>query len=124
MGKDPDPNATHNKAVQAYDCLGELLPPLALAKAAAIAATEGLKKNIPETVARVTGGEYFKLTSEKALERDLQTISNHIPNRYVLSFQPVAPHSGFHAIALKLPDFADLKVSARDGYWADTAAAP
>jgi VWFA-related protein len=124
MGKDPDPNATHNKAVQAYDCLGELLPPLALAKAAAIAATEGLKKNIPETVARVTGGEYFKLTSEKALERDLQTISNHIPNRYVLSFQPQAPHSGFHVIALKLPDFADLKVSARDGYWADTAAAP
>jgi VWFA-related protein len=127
MSRDPnDPNVdlSKNAATQAYDCLGELLPPLALAKAAAIAATEGLKKNIPETVARVTGGEYFKLTSEKALERDLQTISNHIPNRYVLSFQPVAPHPGFHVIALKLPNFADLKISARDGYWADSAGSP
>jgi VWFA-related protein len=121
---DPQVDLSRSVAAQAYDCLGVLAPPLALAKAAFIAATEGLKKNIPETVARLTGGEYFKLTSEKVLERDLQTISNHIPNRYVLSFQPVAPHSGFHVIALKLPGFVDLKVSARDGYWADTAAAP
>jgi VWFA-related protein len=127
MSRDPnDPNVdlSKNAATQAYDCLGVLLPPLALAKAAAIAAREGLKKNIPETVARVTGGEYFKLTNEKAIERDLQTISNHIPNRYVLSFQPQSPHAGFHVIALKLPNFAELRVSARNGYWADTAAAP
>jgi VWFA-related protein len=127
MSRDPnDPNVDLNKSVaaQAYDCLGLLAPPLALARAAALALVEGLKKNIPETVARLTGGEYFKLTNEKALERDLQTISNHIPNRYVLSFQPQAPHAGFHAIVLKLPNFADLKVSARDGYWADSADSP
>ena len=55
-------------------------------------------------------------------ERDLQTISNHIPNRYVLSFQPQSPHAGFHAIALSLPNYVELKVSARDGYWADEGA--
>jgi VWFA-related protein len=121
MGKDPDPDidATKNKAVQAYDCLTQLAPPLALAKMAAIAATDGLRKNIPETVARLTGGEYFRLTDAKSLERDLATISNHIPNRYILGFQPQAPHVGLHGIELRLKDYPGLEVTARDGYWAD-----
>jgi VWFA-related protein len=124
MGKDPDPDpdATHNKAIQAYDCLTQLVPPLALAKMAAIAATDSLKRNVPETVAHLTGGEYFKLTDAKTLERNLATISNHIPNRYVLSFQPQSPHPGLHAINLSLPNYSKLAVTARTSYWADPVA--
>jgi len=120
MGKDPnpDPDATHNKIIQAYDCLTQLAPPLALAKMAAIDATDSLKRNIPETVANLTGGEYFKLTDAKSLERSLQAISNHIPNRYVLSFQPQYPHPGFHVIHLQAPDYADFQITARNSYWA------
>ena len=120
MGKDPDPDpdATHNKLIQAYDCLTQLAPPLALAKMAAIDATDSLKRNIPETVANLTGGEYFKLTDAKSLERSLQAISNHIPNRYVLSFQPQAPHPGFHVIRLQAPDYTDFQITARNSYWA------
>ncbi len=121
---DPNVNLKQNPAEQAYDCLSLLAPPLRLAKAAAIAAFDGLQKNIPETVARLTGGEYFKLSNAKSLERDLATISNHIPNRYVLSFQPPSPHAGFHSIVLSAPKYSGLEVSARNGYWADTAAAP
>jgi VWFA-related protein len=119
MGKDPDPDpdATQNKAIQAYDCLTQLVPPLALAKMAAIAATDGLKRNVPETVAHLTGGEYFKLTDAKALERSLATISNHIPNRYVLSFQPQSPHPGLHVIKLSVPNYSKLAVTARTSYW-------
>jgi VWFA-related protein len=121
MGKDPDPDpdATHNKAIQAYDCLTQLVPPLALAKMAAIAATDGLKRNVPETVAHLTGGEYFKLTDAKTLERSLAAISNHIPNRYVLSFQPQSPHPGLHVIRLSVPNYSKLAVTARTSYWAD-----
>ena len=121
MGKDPnpDPDATHNKAIQAYDCATQLLPPLALAKMAAILATDGLKRNVPETVANLTGGEYFKLTNSKNLEHDLATISNHIPNRYILSFQPQSPHTGLHALDLRLKNYPDLRITARSGYWAD-----
>jgi hypothetical protein len=97
---------------------------LALAKMAAIAATDGLKRNIPETVAHLTGGEYYKLTDARSLERDLVTISNHVPNRYVLSFQPQSPHPGFHAIELKLRIYPELRVTARSSYWADTDSAP
>jgi VWFA-related protein len=123
MAKDhaDDPETSNNRAMQAYDCLSLLAPPLRLAKIAYLAVRDGFQRNVPETIARVTGGEYFKLTDAKSLERDLHTISNHIPNRYVLSFQPQSPHAGFHAISLQAPGYKGLVVSARDGYWADNA---
>jgi hypothetical protein len=121
---DPTVVVAKNVAVRAFDCAGQLFPPLALAKVGAIAATEDLQRNIPETVAHLTGGEYFKFSDARSLEADLQTISNHIPNRYVLSFQPASPHPGFHLITLDLPNYTNLHVSARNGYWADTPAAP
>ncbi len=116
MGKDPNPDldANPNKLVQAYDCLTQLAPPLALAKMAAIAATDSLRRNIPETVARLTGGEYFKLTNAKGLERNLEAISNHVPNRYVLSFQPQSPHPGLHVIGLQLRN--DILFVGRKGH--------
>jgi VWFA-related protein len=117
---DPNVNLKENPAEQAYGCLELLAPPLALARAAAIAFIAALQKNIPETVARLTGGEYFKLGNQKSLERNLQTISNHIPNRYVLSFQPQAPHAGFHAIELRAPEYPGLTIAARNGYWAES----
>jgi VWFA-related protein len=123
MGKDPDPEATHNKAVQAYDCLTQLIPPLALAKMAAIRASDGLERNVPETVAQLTGGEYFKFENRRTLVNNLLAISNHVPNRYILSFQPQSPHPGFHAVELKLKDHPGLRITARGGYWADTDAA-
>jgi VWFA-related protein len=116
---DPNVNLKQNPAAQAYECLSLLAPPLRLAKAAAIAAFDGLQKNIPETVARLTGGEYFKLGNEKNFERDLRTISNHIPNRYILSFQPQSPHPGLHALALRVPNYTGIEITARSSYWAD-----
>lgn len=119
MGKDPDPDATTNKGVQFYDCLTQLLPPLALAKMAAIRVSDGKKRNVPATVAELTGGEYFKFENSRSLVIGLLTISNHVPNRYVLSFQPQTPHAGFHAVELKLKGHPDLRITARSGYWAD-----
>ncbi len=122
MSRDPNDaqvDLAKNPARQAYDCLSLLAPPLRLAKIAAVSASDGLQKNVPETVTRLTGGEYFKLTDEASLEHSLQTISNHIPNRYILSFQPQSPHPGFHSVLLQVRGYDGLKVSARDGYWAE-----
>jgi VWFA-related protein len=121
LGKDPDPDpdATHNKLIQAYDCLTQLVPPLALAKMAAIAATDAMQRNVPETVAHLTGGEYFKLTDPKSLERDMGMIGNHLPNRYILSFHPQSPRSGLHVITVRVPGYAGVEVTARRSYWAN-----
>jgi VWFA-related protein len=120
---DPNVNLKQNPAAQAYDCLSLLAPPLRLAKAALIAAFDGLQKNIPETTARLTGGEYYKLGNQKNFERDLRTISNHIPSRYVLSFQPQSPHPGLHALVLSAPAYAGLAITARSSYWAEPTSA-
>ena len=121
MGRDPDEDKSRqkNRGTQAYDCASELLPPLRLAKMAAIAFANQLKRNVPETVAHLTGGEYYSFSNEKNLEKGLQTLTNHIPNRYVLSFHPANPHPGVHAVSLYLKDRPNLKVAARSSYWAD-----
>jgi VWFA-related protein len=127
MSRDPDDpnvNVNENFAAQAFDCLALLAPPLRLATIAFVAARDALQRNIPESVARLTGGEYFKFGSEKNFERDLHTISNHIPNRYILSFQPQSPHPGFHSIELTAPAYAGLAIAARNGYWADAVSPP
>jgi len=127
MSRDPnDPNVNLKQSVaeQAYGCLSLLAPPLGIAKALVIALFDGMQKNIPETVAHLTGGEYFKLGNQKSMERSLMTLSNHIPNRYVLSFQAQSPHAGFHAIELRVPGYAGFSVAARNGYWADSTTPP
>jgi VWFA-related protein len=119
MGKDPeaDPTVTENEFAKAFDCLSILAPPLRVAKIAVLAGINGLRKNTPEEVAHLTGGEYFKFNNVKSLEKDLATISNHIPNRYMLSFHPQSPEPGIHALVLTLKDYPDLRVTARASYW-------
>jgi VWFA-related protein len=113
-----------SRATQNFDCFAELLPPLRLAKIAEIAARNSLRRNISASVARLTGGESFKFKDVKTLQKDMLTISNHIPNRYVLSFHPQSPVPGFHTITLSLRDYANLSVEARDGYWVEDLNAP
>ncbi len=124
MGKDPhpEPDDPTSKWSQFYDCVAQLVPPLTFAKMATIATADSLERNVPATVARLTGGEYFRLGSERNLELDLAAIGNHLPNRYMLSFQPLAPHPGLHVLRLKLPDYEGLEITARSTYWAEPAA--
>ena len=70
---------------------------------------------------QMTGGEYFKLGSERNLEQDVTALGNHLPNRYTLSFHSHAPHSGPHVLTLKLLEYAGLKVTARTSYRAEAA---
>ena len=120
LGVDADGNPikpTESRGAQNLNCAEELLPPLRLAHLAEIAARNALRRNISESVAHLTGGEYFKFKDVKTLDRDLFTISNHIPNRYVLSFHPQSPAIGFHYITLKLRNYPQLSIEARNGYW-------
>jgi VWFA-related protein len=113
-----------SRGTQNFDCFAELLPPLRLAKIAEIAARNALRRNVSASVARLTGGETFKFKDVKTLQKDLFTISNHIPNRYVLSFHPRQPVPGFHTITLSLRDYGHLSVEARNGYWVEDQDAP
>src|ERR1700677_4383652 len=114
----------NNRAMQTFNCLTLLAPPLLAAEMAAMAALDGMHRNVPESVARLTGGEYFKFENTRSLERGLITISNQIPNSYALSFSPQADSPGLHAIDVRLKDRTDLHVDARRSYWADISRTP
>jgi VWFA-related protein len=114
----------NNRAMQTFNCLTLLAPPLFAAKMATMAALDGIHRNVPESVALLTGGEYFKFENRRSLERGLITLSNQIPNSYALSFSPQADSPGLHAIDVRLKDRTGLHVDARRSYWADSSKAP
>ena len=89
---------------------------IATSRVAATATADSLAKNVPATVTRLTGGEYFKLGSERNIEQNLTAIGNHLPNRYILSFYPQSPHPGIHMLTVNLPDYKGLQVTARTSY--------
>jgi hypothetical protein len=113
-----DMDTSDSRFKQTWNCLSLLAPPLRVAKMAAILAKNELRQNVPEAVAQITGGEFFQFSNLKDMEADLMTITNHVPNRYVLSFQPKSPSPGLHAIDLRLRNRPDLVVTARSSYWA------
>jgi len=113
-----------SRAAQNLNCVEEILPPVRLARLAEIGARDALRQNVSEAVAKLTGGESFEFKDVKTLRRDLLIISNHIPNRYVLSFHPLSPVTGFHTITLHLRDYRQLSVEARNGYWVEDQNTP
>ena len=120
--EDPNvpPDAAQHRFAQIWDCLSQLAPPLRALTMAKILGENGLRRNVPETVAHLTGGESFKMGDTRSIQRSLHTLSNHLPNRYVLSFHPQSPHPGFHFLTVHLPDYDHLTVLARTSYWQDT----
>jgi len=124
MSHDPDadPDAHGRRSVQALDCASDLLPPLRLARMVFTAAKDELARNVPKSVAELTGGEYFTFKDRKTLSRKLVSIANDVPNFYVLSFRPQSPHPGFHTLKLWLKDRPELRLNARKAYWVETAA--
>jgi VWFA-related protein len=124
MSRDPnaDPDAHGKRAVQALDCASDLIPPLRLARMAFLLAKDGMKRNVPKSVAQLTGGEYFDFKDAKTLTRHLVTISNDVPNYYFLSFRPQSSQAGQHALELKLKNRPGYEVTSRKGYWIDAEA--
>lgn len=121
MSRDPnaDPDAHGKRSVQALDCASDLLPPLRLARMAFLLAKDGMRRNVPMSVAELTGGEYFDFKNAKTLTSHLITISNDLPNYYFLSFRPQSSQTGQHALELKLKGRPGYEVTSRKGYWID-----
>jgi len=87
--------------------------------ALAYLAAQATRKNIPQTVASMTGGEYELFTTRKHFEARMIDFTNHLRSRYVLSIEPKSPHAGLHQIRVRLRDPGDRVVLARRRYWAE-----
>jgi VWFA-related protein len=80
---------------------------------------QAMRKNVPSTVASMTGGEYELFATRKKFEVRVNDFTNHLHSRYLLSFSPKSPHPGLHQIRVRLRAAGDDAVLARSSYWAE-----
>jgi VWFA-related protein len=108
---------------QVLDCISQLAPPLRLATMAFLLARNGLRTNTAETIAQLTGGEFFHFHEAKDLKKGLIAASNDVPNYYVLSFHPTSLEPGMHALHLRVKGRSDLLIKSRSEYWMNSGTA-
>ncbi len=84
---------------------------------------QAMRKNVPRTIASMTGGEYELFATRKKFEVRMNDFTNHLHSRYLLSFAPKDPHPGLHQIRVRLraqsKENAGDTVLARTSYWAE-----
>jgi VWFA-related protein len=77
-----------------------------------------MQKNLSAEVADLSGGESMSFDGRGELESDINVLSNHIRNSYILSFTPTSAEPGLHTIKVSLAHHPEMVVSARTSYWA------
>ena len=77
-----------------------------------------MQKNLSAEVASLSGGESMSFDGRGELEGDINVLSNHIRNSYILSFTPTSTEPGLHTIKVLLAHHPEMVVSARTSYWA------
>lgn len=80
---------------------------------------QAMRKNVPSTVAAMTGGEYELFATRKKFEVRMNDFTNHLHSRYLLSFAPQNPQPGLHEIRVRVRDGGDVTVLSRSSYWAE-----
>jgi len=87
-----------------------------------VMAVEALRKNVPHTLAELSGGEYTNFTTKQGFDAGLQRLTNHIHNFYLISFAPPADNApGLHRLQVKIPDYPDAHIRSRLTYYSGEA---
>jgi VWFA-related protein len=115
QGADPEYDGHYSK--QVLDCISQLAPPLRLATMAFLSARGTLRTKTAESIAQLAGGESFHFRRAKDLRAGLISLSNDLPNYYVLSFRPTAPTAGLHALHVEMKGRPGLVLDSRREYW-------
>jgi len=83
-----------------------------------VMAVEALRKNVPHTLAALSGGEYTNFTTQHGFDASLHRLTNHIHNFYLISFTPPADNApGLHRLQVKVPDYPDAQIRSRLTYY-------
>jgi VWFA-related protein len=85
--------------------------------------SQAMRKNVPNTIASMTGGEYELFATRRKFEVRMNDFTNHLHSRYLLSFAPKDPPAGLRQIRVRLrtqsKDSAGVTVLARSSYWTE-----
>jgi len=78
-----------------------------------------MRRNTAKSLASMTGGEYELFATGKTFEDHVFDFTNHLHNRYVLTFEPKQPHPGLHQLSVRMCEPShNWTVLARTSYWA------
>jgi len=80
---------------------------------------QAMRKNVPSTIAAMTGGEYELFATKKKFDIRMNDFDNHLHSRYLLSITPRNPHPGLHQLRVRLKNSNGNTVLARTRYWAE-----
>ena len=80
-------------------------------------ARAAIKSNTPKAIASQTGGEYALFESRQRFETRMMDFTNHLHNRYMLSFEPKNLKPGLHQIRVRLKQPGNATMLARSSYW-------
>jgi VWFA-related protein len=80
-------------------------------------------ESVLKQLAKQTGGGYFEISSKQNAEKAFRQIEDELRNQYSLGYESDGTLPGFRKIHVAvhrkdLKDLKDLKVQAREGYWA------
>lgn len=79
---------------------------------------QGMRKNTPQTLASITGGEYESFATHSGFESNMLDFTNHLYSRYRLSFAPKDPKPGLHQIRVRLREAKPgERLLFRTNYW-------
>lgn len=82
-----------------------------------------MRRNVPKSLANMSGGEYEPFAREKKFEDRVVEAAKHAHNRYMLSFYPSNLTPGLHTLDVELTQDYSARVVARASYWAINDAA-
>lgn len=94
-----------------------------------VMAVEALHKNVPHTLAALSGGDYTNFTTQKGFDQGVHRLANRIHNFYLISFQAsgltgATAEPGLHRISVKVPDYPKAQVRAHLTYYSGDQAPP
>jgi VWFA-related protein len=84
-------------------------------------AIDAMKKDMAGEMAALSGGAAEGFDGKARLDAAMEALTNRIKNTYILSFAPTSAKVGLHTIHVGLVGHPELMVSARSGYWAESA---
>jgi len=84
-------------------------------------AISAMGNDVAAEAAGLSGGESLDFADKHSFENDIGILSNHIANRYTLSFRPTSNQPGLHSIGVSLKGHSEMTVEASQRYWAAEA---
>jgi VWFA-related protein len=74
-----------------------------------------MQRNAGETLAHLTGDEFYRFGTQRQFEDRITEIANHIHNRYSLTFRPSNPMPGFHSLQIAVSSAKANVAASRNG---------